>query len=217
MPEHHHDPTRHADPETTDPVAFWEEFYGGDRRPWSGRPNRILVGELTARPLAPGSVLDLGSGSGADAVWFAEQGWTVTGVDISAAALAVAGRAAEEAGVADRIDWLRRDLERQFPAGSWDLVVASYLHSPVAFPRDQVLRQAAAAVAPGGTLLVLGHEGFPAWHQSPVTMPTIADVLAALELTGWELVRTERVGFAMASPDGEPGERTDHLIRLRRT
>ena len=133
-------------------------------------------------------MLDLGSGSGADAVWFAEQGWTVTGVDISAAALAVAAEAAEEAAVADRIDWLRRDLERQFPAGPWDLVVASYLHSPVAFARDQVLRQAAAAVAPGGTLLVLGHEGFPAWHQSPVTMPTIADVLAALDLTGWELV-----------------------------
>ena len=216
MPEHHHDPTPHTDPETTDPAAFWEEFYGGDERPWSGRPNRILVDELAARPLAAGSVLDLGSGSGADAVWFAEQGWTVTGVDISAAALAVAAEAAQDAAVADRIDWLRRDLETGFPAGTWDLVVASYLHSPVAFARDRVLRQAAAAVAAGGTLLILGHQAFPDWHQSPVTLPTIADVLAALDLADWELVVTESVGFAMASPDGEPGERSDHVIRLHR-
>ena len=92
---------------------------------------------------------------------------TVLGEDFAAAALAVAGRAAEEAAVADRVDWLRRDLERQFPAGSWELVVASYLHSPVAFARDQVLRQAAAAVAPGGSLLVLGHAGLPGLAPEP--------------------------------------------------
>jgi SAM-dependent methyltransferase len=197
-------------------VTFWEEFYGGDERPWSGRPNRILVEELTARPLTAGSVLDLGSGSGADAVWFAEQGWSVTGVDISAAALAIAAEAGQQAAVAGRIDWLRRDLESEFPPGTWELVVASYLHSPVPFARERVLRQAAAAVASGGTLLVLGHQAFPVWHRSPVTLPTIADVLAGLDLAEWDVVVAESVGFAMTSPDGEAGERSDHLIRLRR-
>lgn len=206
------------------PEAFWEEFYGSGRRPWSGRPNRVLVEELAARPLPPGSVLDLGSGSGADAVWFAELGWTVTGADMSSAALAVAAEAAASAGVSDRVSWLCTDLEQDFPAGTWDLVVASYLHSPVAFARDRVLRWAAAAVAPGGTLLVLGHEGFPAWHDSPVTMPTVPEVLAAVGVTGadrdqdgWEVVRTETVAFPIESPDGVPGVRTDHVIRLRRS
>jgi SAM-dependent methyltransferase len=212
-------PTAHPHDEAAqpsqEPTEFWEEFYGGGQRPWSGRPNRILVEELSSRPLTPGSVLDLGSGSGADAVWFAQLGWTVTGVDISAAALAVAADAAQQAGVGDRISWLRRDLETDFPAGTWDLVVASYLHSPVSFERHRVLRRAADAVATGGTLLILGHEGFPVWHQSPVTMPSIDDVLAALDLADWERIRTESVGFAVTSPDGEPGERSDHVIRLR--
>jgi SAM-dependent methyltransferase len=210
----HHEPTEQP---WQEPAEFWEEFYGDGQRRWSGRPNRILVEELSRRRLTPGSVLDLGSGTGADAVWFAELGWTVTGVDISAAALAVAAEAAQQAGVGDRVTWLRRDLETAFPTGTWDLVVASYLHSPVAFERHRVLRQAADAVTSGGTLLILGHEGFPAWHQSPVTMPSIEDVLTALDLADWETVRTESVGFAMTSPDGEPGERTDHVIRLRRT
>lgn len=219
MPSHQHDRNQNEgnQPETTDPTAFWEEFYGAGRRPWSGRPNLVLVEELTARPLPSGTVLDLGSGSGADAVWFAEQGWTVTGVDISAAALAVAAEAARSAGVEARISWRQLDLNVVFPKGSWDLVVASYLHSPVALDRERVLRRAAVAVAPGGTLLVLGHERFPAWHPGPDTaLPGTEDVLATLALDDWTVEQAAAVAFAMTSPDGELGERFDHVVRLRR-
>jgi len=208
---------QHQPAASTDPTAFWEEFYGSGRRPWSGRPNALLVEELTLRPLPPATVLDLGCGSGADAVWFAAAGWTVTGVDISAAALAVAAAAARDAGVADRITWSRRDLDSDFPPGSWDLVVASFLHSPVALARAKVLRRAARAVAPAGTLLILGHQGSPAWHDGPqAELPTIDEVLAGLDLDGWLVVRADPIGRPMASPDGVPGERTDHVIRLQR-
>jgi SAM-dependent methyltransferase len=215
MPSHQHDSHPH---ESTDPTTFWEEFYGSGRQPWSGRPNAVLVQELTTRPLLPGSVLDLGCGSGGDAVWFAEKGWTVTGVDISTAALTAAAEAARSAGVETRASWQRLDLNADFPGGSWDLVVASYLHSPVALQREQVLRRAAGVVAAGGTLLVLGHERFPAWHRGPVAaLPTTAEVLASLDLDDWVIEHTASVGFAMTSPDGEPGERFDHVVRLRRS
>ena len=212
-----HQHNRPDHPESTDPAVFWEEFYAPGRRPWSGRPNALLVDELAFRPLDPGSVLDLGSGSGGDAVWFAGLGWTVTAVDISAAALAVGAEAARDAGVTDRITWSRRDLEADFPAGAWDLVVASYLQSPVALDRDRVLQAAAEAVRPGGTLLVLGHERFPDSHQgAPTELPTTADVLGALDLTGWTVERAEAVAFTMPATEGGHGERFDHVIRLRR-
>jgi SAM-dependent methyltransferase len=74
----------------------------------------------------------------------------VTAVDISTTALErVAGRAAT-AGVADRVTVQRHDLASTFPAGVFDLVSAQYLHTPLAFPRERVLRAAARAVAPAG-------------------------------------------------------------------
>ena len=113
-------------------------------------------------------------------------------MDISAAALAHAATEAETAGVADRIEWLRLDLDGGMPEGSWDLVAAAYLHSPVELEREKVLRRAAAAVAPGGTLLVIGHQGHPSWHAdlpAHVTFPGAEDVMASLDVEGWTVER----------------------------
>ncbi|WP_030275640.1 FAD-dependent oxidoreductase [Streptomyces sp. NRRL B-24484] len=144
-------------------AVFWDSLYGERERIWSGRANGALVREVTGE--RPGRALDLGCGEGADAVWLAEQGWRVTAVDISAVALGRAAEHAREAGVAGRIEFRRADLAEAFPEGSWDLVCAQYLHSEVELPRDAILRRAAAAVAPGGTLLVVGHAGPPSWQQ----------------------------------------------------
>jgi SAM-dependent methyltransferase len=203
----------------TDKTGFWEDFYGADRKPWTGRPNPILVAELTDRPAPVARALDLGCGAGADAIWLAEQGWAVTGVDISSGALDHAASAADAAGVADRIEWLQGDLDGGLPEGEWALVAASYLHSPVELQREEVLRRAAAAVTPGGTLLVIGHQGPPSWQPEPppqVTFPTTDDVLASLDLDGWTVERAEAVQWELTSPDGIPGVRTDNVVRLRR-
>ena len=205
----------------TDPTEFWEDFYRPGQQPWSGRPNKILVTELTnaSVPIGRRTALDLGCGAGADAIWLAQQGWAVTGVDISAAALDHAAAEAETAGVADRIEWLQRDLDSGLPDGEWDLVVAAYLHSPVELQREKVLRRAAAAVAPGGTLLVIGHQSPASWQPAPpehVTFPTADDVLASLDLDGWTVERAEALPVEVSSPDGVPGSRTDNVVRLIR-
>ena len=205
-----------------DPTEFWEAFYGPGQKPWTGRPNQVLVSELTDRPapVGPRTALDLGCGAGADAIWLARQGWTVTGVDISAAALAAAAAEAGTAGVADRIEWLQHDLGGGMPEGTWDLVAAAYLHSPVELEREKVLRRAAAAVAPGGTLLVIGHQDPASWHPDPpahVAFPTADDVLASLDLEGWTVERAEALDVELTAPDGSPGSRSDNVVRIRRT
>lgn len=207
----------HAHPTAAEPAVFWEEFYGGKSR-WSGNPNQLLVDEVAE--LAPGTALDLGCGEGGDAIWLAEQGWTVTAVDIAQTGIDAAIGHAAEAGVGDRISWERHDLSESFPQGSFDLVSACYLQSPVELPRTAILRAAAGAVAPGGTLVIVGHAGFPVWMTSrpDLVMPTPDDVLADLELPEgeWEVERSELIDRPATDPEGNPGTRPDGTLRLRR-
>jgi SAM-dependent methyltransferase len=133
----------------------WDQRYGGHERVWSGRPNAVLAAD--AADLTPGRAVDLGCGEGGDAIWLAEHGWQVTGIDFSAAGLARAAAHAAERGVADAITWRQADLRSWSADGEqWDLVTSHFLH----LLDDGMLeatRQMAAAVAPGGTLLVVGH------------------------------------------------------------
>ncbi|WP_348652184.1 class I SAM-dependent methyltransferase [Streptomyces sp. 71268] len=138
---------------------FWEARYRAGERLFSGEPNDALRTEVADLP--PGRALDLGCGEGGDAIWLAQRGWRVTAVDVSPTALLRGARNARAAGVGDLVDWHRHDLARSFPTGTFDLVSAHFLHSPVELPRGQILRTAAAAVAPGGTLLIVGHAGWP--------------------------------------------------------
>ncbi|MFJ1754754.1 FAD-dependent oxidoreductase [Kitasatospora sp. NPDC088134] len=209
-------------------VAFWERRYGESEQIWSGRPNASLTVE--AADLAPGSALDLGCGEGGDAIWLAGRGWRVTAVDLSRVALERAAARAAVEGVADRIDWRRVDLavdlENAFPLGSYDLVSAQFLHSPAEFPRERVLRRAAEAVAPGGTLLITSHAVHPArpGHPHPeMHFPTPAETLAALRLDpgAWTVERAEEhprhdhAGHPVADPDARPHR--DSTVRVRRT
>lgn len=200
---------------------FWEEFYGDRDQVWSGKANPLLVREVAS--LTPGTALDLGCGEGGDAIWLAQQGWRVTAVDISDTALKRATGHASEAGV-DGIVWELHDLPVSFPEGRFDLVSAQFFHSPVEADgeRDKTLRLAAEAVAPGGTLLIVGHAGWPTWLTEPphdVHFPTTAEVLTALALPEgeWTVELEDLVGRDFPGPEGQPGIRSDNLLRVRRT
>lgn len=208
-------------PAAADPQTFWEAFYGDRDQVWSGNPNPILVREVEG--LAPGTALDLGCGEGADSIWLAQQGWQVTGVDLSTVALERAAAAARQGGVADRTDWQRHDLAATFPEGTFDLVSAQFLHSPVELPRDEILRSAAVAVRPGGTLLIVGHAGMPPWarHQpghGHADMPSPAQVLDLLGLDPdeWHEALLESPPREATGPDGQIATLTDSILRIRR-
>jgi SAM-dependent methyltransferase len=200
--------------------ASWDARYRERERVWSGRPNAALVREVSGLP--PRRALDLGCGEGADVIWLAQQGWQVVGTDISRVALARAAQHAAAAGVADRTDFRHHDLSTSFPEGSYDLVTAFFLHSRGAVSREGILRSAAAAVAPGGVLLVVGHaEAGPCGPPADVVLPTPQETLTELGLPadGWEVVRSEEhddPGHGHAHDGDEPATRRNNTVLVRR-
>ncbi|MBO2450761.1 methyltransferase domain-containing protein [Actinomadura barringtoniae] len=203
---------------TDEAERFWEERYQRSDRIWSGRVNPVMA-EIV-EPLKPGRVLDLGCGEGGDAVWLARQGWRVTGVDISATALERAAVHVAEAGVAERVTFERHDLATDFPEGEFDLVSAQFLQSPVDFPRDEVLRRAAGAVAVGGVLLIVEHGAAPPWSDhAHADFPTAQETFDVLRLdpARWTAERVDAPEREATGPDGHTGILTDNVIVARRT
>lgn len=196
---------------------FWEDHYAGHavRTP---KPNALLVAEV--RELPVGTALDLGCGQGGDAMWLASRGWRVVAADVSATALQRGAGHAEAAGVAEGIEWQRHDLAVSLPAGRYDLVSACYLHSPVKLPRGQIMRSAAAAVNPGGTFVVVGHEGPASWQEAmpEVHLPRPQEVLDDLALPAgqWKVARTASVTRDLLDPDGKPATRPDNVLVVKR-
>ncbi|HEX4980953.1 MAG TPA: bifunctional NAD(P)/FAD-dependent oxidoreductase/class I SAM-dependent methyltransferase [Ilumatobacteraceae bacterium] len=134
--------------------ADWDHRYGGDRM-WSGNPNGTLVNEIDG--LTAGRALDVGAGEGGDAVWLAEHGWRVTANDISQRALDRVAAFAEARGLAIDCHHADANAYGAFERAAFDLVSAQYASIPRT-PDDRGVANVLDAVAPGGTLVVVGHD-----------------------------------------------------------
>ncbi|HEY4454754.1 MAG TPA: class I SAM-dependent methyltransferase [Pseudonocardiaceae bacterium] len=196
-------------------AQFWDERYGSSDQLFSGNPNGVVVTEVAELP--PGRALDVGCGEGGDAVWLARRGWRVTAVDISQVALdraAVAG-----ADVAEQVTWTRADLAMTPPpAGSFDLVSAQYFPLPHQ-PDHAAVRRLLAAIAPGGTLLVGGHDlaDLPPGHESefdPAGFYQPAEIAELLD-DGWTVLVNETRLRTAPAPAGTQHVR-DTVLRARR-
>src|SRR5699024_2535920 len=152
-----------------DSVAAWEERYSeSEDAVWSGNPNEALV--ATVAEMTPCRVLDVGCGEGADAIWLAEHGWDVTGVDLSTTVIDRARTAAEACGVdpefavGDGSTWEPATASRSAEArGDCDPVTAFSPHPRLPDTREELLSRVAAQVAPGGSLLLVSHATMPPW------------------------------------------------------
>jgi SAM-dependent methyltransferase len=190
---------------------------------WSGNPNGTLVNEING--LTPGRALDVGAGEGGDAVWLAEHGWSVTATDISRHALNRVGAEAGRRGL--RVECHHSDANAldAFETEAFDLVSAQYASIPRT-PDGRGVRNVVNAVAPGGTLLVVGHDLEP--MRTPVDMPAhgrpfdpdayvrVDDFAAALaDSSSWDVQVHEKrprpPGAASASHHVE-----DVVLRARR-
>ncbi len=196
-------------------AADWDRRYADPELVWGAEPNRFVAAELGG--LTPGRALDLACGEGRNAIWLATLGWRVTAIDFSPVAVDKARSAAQRAGVA--VDWLVRDVLGYAPSpDGFDAVIVTYLHIPPAEAR-RVWATAARAVAPGGTLLIIGHDrtnvtegvGGP---QDPELLYE-PDTIAAALPGGLRVRRAERVRRPVPLPGGDR-DAIDTLVRADR-
>jgi SAM-dependent methyltransferase len=175
---------------------MWDERHAAREPIESHEPDPTLAD--VAGGLAPGRALDLATGDGRNAIWLATRGWDVTAVDFSAVALERARASADAVGVA--ILWVDADLLEWRPEPrSFDLVAVMFLHLPPG-ERAGVYARAAEAVAPGGRLLVVGHDRSNLTHgaggpQDPDVLFTAAEI--ARDLPGLAIERTDTVARDM--------------------
>jgi SAM-dependent methyltransferase len=185
----------------------WDERYSGAGFQWKTEPNQFVAAELADLP--PGRALDLAAGEGRNSVWLAERGWRLTAVDFSQVGLAKGRKLSAMRGLGDGlIDWVVADLrDYQPPPRAFDLVLIAYLQVGAEL-RETVLARAAAALAPGGTLFIVGHDlsnltegtGGP---QDPAVLYTAEALRAGLSgLPGLTVRRAEAVRRVVHTGNG---------------
>ena len=186
----------------------WNERYAATPLLWAVDPDPFLGGELAG--VAPGRALDLGAGEGRATLWLAERGWAVTAVDFSDVALDRGRQRAEQAGAPGPVEWVCADLgDYEPPSAAFDLVLLLFIHLP-AEQRRRLLRLAAAALAPGGTVLVAGYDSTHATEgeggpRDPAILYSPEDVVA--DLPGLRIERAERLRV---------GDAVDAIVRAVR-
>ncbi|WP_394281500.1 class I SAM-dependent methyltransferase [Corynebacterium sp.] len=178
-----------SSPQYSSDAAEWDARYSESGHMWSGNPNNALVD--VAGDLAPGTALDVGCGEGADALWLAEHGWTVTAIDPSQVAI-------DRAVLHDKdrnVTWKAAGITDLRGAGKFDLVSAMYpAVRKEAHPEaiDVLLE----LVAPGGHLLFVHHvvdeEALAERpHFAGMYLPEDAEQALAARPEEWELVTAE--------------------------
>lgn len=207
---------------------YWESHWQGGPERADGQqiaPNPYLIRELAE--LTPGTALDAGCGEGAEATWLAAHGWQVTAADISAEALHCA---AQSGSIAERVDWVEADLSVWSPNRRFDLVTTFYAHP--AMPQLAFYQRIADWVAPGGTLLIVGHQHTHGsgsghgdghghqdehGHRPPAEASvTAANVRAALDPTRWRINTAEERDRTLIDRSGRPVSLSDVIVRATR-
>jgi SAM-dependent methyltransferase len=198
-------------------ASGWDERYRSADLVWGAEPNRFVAEAFGAREPA-GRALDLACGEGRNAIWLAQRGWQVTAVDFSEVAIERARKLAAEAGAS--VEWVHGDAAAwEADPGAFALVVVSYLQVPAA-ERRAVLARAAAALAPGGELFMIGHarrnlaEGVGG-PQHPAVLWDPDELAAELRDAGFEVARCEEV-LRPVEVEGEAREAIDVLVEARR-
>ncbi|MBF0316429.1 MAG: methyltransferase domain-containing protein [Oligoflexia bacterium] len=161
------------------PQEFWNQAYsdGSYLTQWDyDYPSQELIGVLSAINLLPGSkILDLGCGGGRDAIYMAQQGFSVSGIDLSAAAVEIAQRRAIDLNTT--VDWrVGNVLNLPFANNSFEMITdRACFHHISHQDRTQYAIEVSRILSVGGLLLIRGsyHENADSFFA--VTKDSIQD------------------------------------------
>jgi 2-polyprenyl-3-methyl-5-hydroxy-6-metoxy-1,4-benzoquinol methylase len=164
-------------------AAYWDKVYSEAIPSYNQLPNHLLTEAI--KGVKPGKALDVEMGQGRNAVFLAEQGWDVTGIDFSPKALSLAKEHAREAGVKIRTV-LTKDVNFEFGQEQWDLIALIYPMEKRSYAKVY------EALKPGGIVVV---EGF---HQDvPGRRVTYASNELIERFSGFTILRyQDEIGIA---------------------
>lgn len=209
---------------------YWESHWQQTNEQGTGQevaPNPYLAREISS--LAPGTALDAGCGEGAEAIWLATEGWQVTAADISAEALSRASeRATQRCTTPERVQWVEADLSVWEPGKQFDLVTTHYAHPAVL--QLAFYQRISGWVAPGGTLLIVGHlhsSETPGHGQHQEQQDrgrnlraevsvTAASITAGLDAARWDIATADEPIRTLTDRAGRTVQLDDVVVRATR-
>ena len=160
---------------------FWNEKYANTDYAYGTEHNEFLVSAVAK--LKRGETLSLAEGEGRNAVWLAQQGFTVSSIEQSEKGVAKTLRLALQRGVIVMAE--HGELETfNIQPNSWDLMVSIYAHTPQEL-RRKLHRQVVAGLKPGGVFILEAYT--PAKIQNNTGGPKDASLMPTAELLRSEL------------------------------
>ena len=160
---------------------FWNEKFAATDYAYGTEPNDFLVSAVTN--LKRGATLSLAEGEGRNAVWLAQQGFTVSAIEQSEKGVGKTLRLALKRGVIVMAE--RGELETfHIQPNSWDLVVSIYAHTPQEL-RRKLHRQVVAGLKPGGVFVLEAYT--PAQIANNTGGPKDVSLMPTAELLRSEL------------------------------
>jgi SAM-dependent methyltransferase len=149
--------------------ALYERAYRNGAPRWDtgiSPPELVAVIE-GAEALAPGRALDLGCGTGTNALYLAQHGGFVTGVDFSSLAISSARRKADWTSGVTFVEGDVTRLGELGVDGPFDLLLdIGCFHSVAPNRRDEYVRGAARVATPGATFLLFAFGPWLRWPGS---------------------------------------------------
>lgn len=191
-----------SEPPLMHSASDWDDRYRDGDLPWdTGRPSAELLRVLADDFVRPCRAIDLGCGTGTNAIHLAEQGFHVTAVDISALAIDRARQKAQSAAV--RVDFFVADVTALPADKPYDFVFDRGCYHCVRRNNLPGYRAALERLTRAGSkvLLLAGNANDPSTEPGP---PRVAEQEIRTEFDHPFILQWIRP-FRFENPDGNPG------------
>ena len=130
----------------------WNKTFVNPKPVFNTEPNKFLAEAIKGR--TPGKALDIGMGQGRNSIYLAQQGWDVTGLDISDEGARIARERAAKLGL--KLDVaLQSAYEYDYGREKWDLIAGIFMQTVIPRVADKIQQ----ALKPGAIFVAEGfHE-----------------------------------------------------------